>query len=289
MLYPVATTDTVLAPETEARLMVYHPRPTAQQIAVTAGTTGGSETRRADIHHYALSTLSETAATGFDGGRHLFHKFRPSFNHRPSQQTEICGRNRFRPLRSSQTARPSARVAPVTISSQTTVHPYRPSNKLGLRRDFTWRFGVSDIQLPIIGLDLLAKFNLLFDCRNNRILDGVTSLSTPALRATKQFPIIKKIGSNTPADDLLAEFLDLTRPSGVPREVRHNTIHHVRTTPDTPVFKQTRRLAPHRLPIAKDEFDATLKDGMARRSDCPWSSELHLVPNKDNDWRPCGD
>jgi cleavage and polyadenylation specificity factor subunit 1 len=49
---------------------------------------------------------------------------------------------------------------------------------LGLRRDFKWRFVVADVQLPIIGVDLLANFNLLVDCRNNRILDGVTSLPT---------------------------------------------------------------------------------------------------------------
>ena len=51
---------------------------------------------------------------------------------------------------------------------------------LGLRRDFTWRFVMADVQLPIIGVDLLANFKLLVDYRNNRILDGVTSLSTRA-------------------------------------------------------------------------------------------------------------
>jgi len=34
---------------------------------------------------------------------------------------------------------------------------------LGLRRDFTWRFVVSDAQIPIIGVDLLGKFGLLVD------------------------------------------------------------------------------------------------------------------------------
>ena len=32
-----------------------------------------------------------------------------------------------------------------------------------------------------------------------------------------------------------------------------------------------------------------LQEGTARRSDGPWSSALHLVPKKDDGWRPCGD
>jgi hypothetical protein len=43
---------------------------------------------------------------------------------------------------------------------------------LGLRRDFTWRFMVADVQEPIIGADFLAHFGLLVDCRNRRLLDG---------------------------------------------------------------------------------------------------------------------
>ena len=84
---------------------------------------------------------------------------------------------------------------------------------LALRRDFTWRFVVAEVQLSI-GTDFLANFSLLVDCRNNRLLDGVTSLWTSAQTASTRFPNIKTIGIGTPADKLLAEFPDLTRPSG---------------------------------------------------------------------------
>jgi len=128
--------------------------------------------------------------------------------------------------------------------------------KLGLRRDFTWRFVVADVQIPIIGIDLLGNFDLLLDCRNNRILDGTTSLSAHAETASLRFPSVKTIGGTAPADDLFTEFPDLTRPSGIRREVRHNTVHHINTTPGPPVSSRPRRLAPDRLKIAKDEFDA---------------------------------
>jgi len=156
---------------------------------------------------------------------------------------------------------------------------------LGLRRDFTWRFVVADVQPPIIGVDLLANVLLLVDC-HNRILDGVTSLSTSAQTATTQFPSVKTIWSSPPADDPFAEFLDLTRPSEVPWEVRQNTIH-IKTITGPSVSCRPRRLAPDQLMIAKAEFDAMLRDGTARRTGGPWSSALHLVPKKDNGWRPC--
>ena len=146
--------------------------------------------------------------------------------------------------------------------------------KLGLRRDFTWRFVVADVQRPIIGVDLLANFNLLVDCRNNRILDGVTSLSTPAQTASTRFPSVKTVGSSTPAND----FSPSSRTSHAPREVRHSTLQNIKTTPGPPVSCRPRRLPPDRLAIAKAEFDAMLKDGTAWRSDGPWSSALHLVP-----------
>lgn len=163
------------------------------------------------------------------------------------------------------------------------------SLNLGLRRDFTWRFIVAEVELPIIGVDFLSHFNLLVDCRNNRLLDGITSLFTQGNSATPSVPSIKAIANDATPDSLLAEFPSLTRPTGIQREVHHNTTHHIRTTPGPPVACRPRRLAPDRLAVAKAEFDAMLRDGTARRAEGPWSSALHLVPKKDSGWRPCGD
>jgi hypothetical protein len=144
---------------------------------------------------------------------------------------------------------------------------------------------VADVQLPIIGVDLLSHYGLLVDCRN-RLLDGVTSLSTPGLIAPPSVPSVKTIAGGTPPDTLLEEFSELTRTTGIHREVRHK--HHIRTTPGPPVACRPRRLAPDRLAVDKAEFDAMLRDGTARRAEGPWSSALHFVPN-DSGWRPCGD
>jgi hypothetical protein len=131
-----------------------------------------------------------------------------------------------------------------------TIHKYGwlpLSINLGLRRDFTWRFVVADVTHPIIGINFLSHFGLLVDCRNNRLLDGDTTLSAPAQAASSQVPSVKTITGGTPVDSLLFEFPDLSRPAGVLREVRHSTGHHIRTVPGPPVTCRLRRLAPDRL------------------------------------------
>jgi hypothetical protein len=101
-----------------------------------------------------------------------------------------------------------------------TIHTYRwlsLSLKLGLRRDFTWRFVVANVTHPIIGMDFLSHFGLLVDCRNNRLLDGVKTLTALAQAASSQVPSVKIITGSTSTDSLLAQFPGLTRPAGVRR------------------------------------------------------------------------
>jgi cleavage and polyadenylation specificity factor subunit 1 len=109
------------------------------------------------------------------------------------------------------------------------------SLNLGLRRDFTWRFVIPDIQLPIIGLDLLSHYGLLVDCRNNRLLDGVTWLTAPGLMALPSVCNVKVIAGCTPPDSLREEFPELTKPTGSHCEARHSMTHHIWTTPGPPV------------------------------------------------------
>jgi len=73
---------------------------------------------------------------------------------------------------------------------------------LGLSRDFTWRFVIADVDLPIIGVDMLSHYGLPVDCRNNRLLDEVTSLSTPGLIAPLSVPSVKVIAGGTASDTL---------------------------------------------------------------------------------------
>ena len=137
-------------------------------------------------------------------------------------------------------------------------------------------------------MDLLSHYGLLVDCRHIRLLDGFTSLSIPGHIAPPSIPSVKVIARCLPPDSPLEEFPELIKPTGIHGKVRHNTSHHIRTTPGPPVAFRPRRLAPDRLAAAKAEFNAMLQDGKARRPEGQRSSALHLVPKKNSGWRPCG-
>jgi hypothetical protein len=87
---------------------------------------------------------------------------------------------------------------------------------------------------PLIGADFLYHFGLLVDCKYNRLLDAVTSLSAPAQAASSLTPSVKVISGGSLVDTSL-RVSRLHSPHGVQREVRHNTVHHIRTTTRPPV------------------------------------------------------
>lgn len=163
---------------------------------------------------------------------------------------------------------------------------------LGLRRNFEWNFIIADVSTPIIGSDFLSFYNLLPDCRHERVIDGTTKMSVSASAARTSQDSVKAVtcsNSDSPFAQLLAEFPEITRPPGINRIIKHSTIHYINTTDGPPVSCKPRRLAPDKLRIAQNEFDAMVRAGTARPSSSSWSSPLHLVPKKDETWRPCGD
>lgn len=164
------------------------------------------------------------------------------------------------------------------------------SLNLGLRRAFPWNFVVADVAKPIIGADFLSHYGLLVDLRNERLADQTTNCEAPGRTANSNISSIK-----TPPlpeckyRDILLQFPDITRPDGRVGEPKHNTKHHIRTTPGPPVCNRPRRLAPDRLATAKREFTAMMQLGIARPSESCWASPLHIVPKKGNAVRLTGD
>ncbi|KAH0820668.1 hypothetical protein GEV33_002123 [Tenebrio molitor] len=161
---------------------------------------------------------------------------------------------------------------------------------LGARRQFTWKFIVAAVTHAIIGMDFLSPFNLVIDPRNKRLIDTQTSLSVRTVSTiTATNPPRLLAVTDSIYLRLLKEFPQLTNPQQTRTTLKHDTVHHIRTTPGPPISCKTRRMDPHKLQIAKTEFQALLNDGIIRPSASPWSSPLHLAPKKDSSWRPCGD
>jgi len=116
-------------------------------------------------------------------------------------------------------------------------------------------------------------------------------------------PSIKLISpASSRYSDILSEFPELTRPPGLPREVKHSTLHYIQTTDGPPVVSRPRRMRPELLKVSKAEFDDMIREGTARPSNSPWPSPLHLAPKKkpatskplkrtkiQGPVRPCGD
>ena len=55
------------------------------------------------------------------------------------------------------------------------------------------------------------------------------------------------------------------------------------------MYCKPRRLHPNQAVDARLSFSKLLRDGIVSYSNSPWSSPLHMVPKKDDSWRPVGD
>ncbi|KAL1518322.1 hypothetical protein ABEB36_001961 [Hypothenemus hampei] len=158
---------------------------------------------------------------------------------------------------------------------------------LGLRRPMPWNFIVADVTQPILGADFLCHHGILVDLRRKRLIDGFTLIAIQAAVDVLKTPNISTVGNNRNYQDLLKEYLDITRPN-LKKGAIHDIQHHI-ITKGRPIAERARRLNPEKLKIAKAEFEFMLQNGICQASSSPWASPLHLVSKKGGTWRPCGD
>ncbi|CAE1144847.1 unnamed protein product [Acanthosepion pharaonis] len=107
---------------------------------------------------------------------------------------------------------------------------------IGMRRDFTWNFTVADVQMPILGADFLAHYDLAVRMNNHSLTDNLTRLcvlGTYSKLTTTGITVATC--HNKEYLDLLNQYQDLLRPAGSIDSTKHQTQHFIKTT-GQPVF-----------------------------------------------------
>ena len=162
---------------------------------------------------------------------------------------------------------------------------------LGLGRDYAWRFVIAEVSKPILGADFLDHYAFLVDIRNNRLVDFSTTLSAKGdvAECKENWLGIRAIQEISSWFELLQQYPEIKKPVATFMEPKYSTKHFIHTTAGPPVSEKPRKLAPDRLKQVKQEFQQMAQINLVPPSKSSWSSPLHMVLKKDNQWRPCGD
>jgi len=148
------------------------------------------------------------------------------------------------------------------------------------------------VSQPIIGADFLLQHKLLVDLDRRRLIDTwngtcVEAESSPGPTPHPNFLSVPP-STGDPFTRRLDDFPSLTSPCTSDTPIRHGVTHHI-VTEGRPVFARSRRLSPEKLVAVKAEFNKLLDMGILRPSSSTWASPLHMLPNGNGEWRPCGD
>ena len=185
----------------------------------------------------------------------------------------------------------AANGQPISCSGEALIQIHMP----GLRRTFWWTVVIADVINPILGADFLKHYDLLVDCKNERLIDGTTNrtLKCQSIKADLEQIQVNRI-NNIPevAQALLDKYQAIISPNSANKtqsSASSSKISHgIETGECKPIYSKPRRLGKDKYEAAKREISALLEAGIVRHSKSAWSSPIHMVP-KGTGWRLCGD
>ena len=160
------------------------------------------------------------------------------------------------------------------------------SLNFGLRQNFSFVFVIADVYTALLGANFLNTFDLKVDVHQSHLEDHTTGLCIQGrLSACSPLDLcVCCLPSGPGFASLLNHYPQLLHSSSSSSEVRHDIVHHIRTS-GLLVFARPRRLG---LATAKVEFEHMLQLGIIRSSESSWATPLHMIPKSTpGDWRPC--
>lgn len=142
-----------------------------------------------------------------------------------------------------------------------------------------WPFVVAEVRCPILGIDFLAAHDLGLELRRRQLIHRPSGTTIPTKRCRRTHPAITHVSQATSFNALLKQYPRLIDASTT-STVDDPGVFHTIITSSLPCYAKPSRMPPERLKATKKEFDTMVAQGIARPSDSPWSSPLHMVPKQ---------
>ncbi|GBN21741.1 hypothetical protein AVEN_80224-1 [Araneus ventricosus] len=146
---------------------------------------------------------------------------------------------------------------------------------IGLRRIFPFAFIIADVSHPILGMDFLTKYAVIFDFKKKLLTDSLTSLQAVSILSRGQ-TFITPVHSNLPYFEISLRFPELF-DKRLSLTIAQKEFFHYIETRGQPVHSKVRRLSPEKLKVLKTEFDNLLRAGIIVPSKSQWNSPVHFV------------
>ena len=153
---------------------------------------------------------------------------------------------------------------------------------------------IGDLSHRFLGMDFFKKKGISIDAELEELFkrgDGATICEVTSNNDDHSSPKTSKVqGPRSESEffKILDDFPDILTPNFHSKTNKHNIEHYVETQ-GHPVFAKPRRFGQAKLGAAVSKFAELERLGIIRRSNSPWSSPLHVVPNANGKLRPCGD